>query len=189
MLWLLILGVLMWSLVHLFPSIMPVKRTELISQYGNLYQGIFSLKILISLVLIIIGWRNTIPEPIYDPPSFGRHVNMLLMLFAIMLFGASHAKSWLQQNIRHPMLSGVIVWGIGHLLANGDTRSLVLFGGMTLWAALSIVFINKRDESWMKSQMTVTRIDDLKLLAVSIVVYLVPVFLHPYFAGVALIPH
>lgn len=190
MLWLLILGVLMWSIVHLFPAIMPAKRAELISRFGNgKYQGLFALKILIALVLIVIGWRNTLPEPVYDPPAFGRHITMLLMLFSIILFGASNAKSWLKKNIRHPMLSGMAVWGIAHLLANGDIRSVVLFGGMLLWALLSIYFINRRDGAWVKPAITVTRVDDLKLLGISVVVYLLLVFLHPYFAGMSLIPH
>lgn len=189
MLWLLILGVLMWSSVHLFPSLMPTKRAELINWLGNKYQGIFTLKILISLLLIVIGWRNTVPEPVYDPPSFGRHITMLLMLFSIMLFAAANMKSWLKQKIRHPMLTGVIVWGIAHLLANGDIRSVVLFGGMTLWALLSIFLINKRDGAWEKPAIEATRADNLKLLAGSVVVYLVLIFLHPYFAGMSLIPH
>lgn len=189
MLWLLILGVLMWSLVHLFPSLMPDKRAELVNRFGNKYQGIFALKILIALVLIVIGWRNTVPEPVYDPPSFGRHITMLLMLLSIVLFGAANMKNWLKQNIRHPMLTGVIVWGVAHLLANGDIRSVVLFGGMTLWALLSIFLINRRDGAWKKPAISVSRVDDLKLLAGSVVIYLVLIFLHPYFTGVSLIPH
>lgn len=184
MLWLLIAGVLLWSLVHLFPSLMPAKREALVDSLGNKYQGLFALLILLSLVLIVTGWRNTVPEPVYTPPSGGRHLTMLLVLFAVILFGASHAKSWLKQNIRHPMLSGMAVWGIAHLLANGDIRSVVLFGGMTLWATLSIYFINRRDGDWAKPEMTVTLLDNVKLIVISLVVYVALLFLHPYFAGI-----
>ena len=41
------------------------------------------------------------------------------------------ARGWL----RHPMLTGVVVWAVAHLLVNGDAASLVLFGWpWALWA-------------------------------------------------------
>ena len=36
--------------------------------------------------------------------------------------------------LRHPQLTGVALWGIGHLLANGESRSIILFGGLGAWA-------------------------------------------------------
>ena len=33
------------------------------------------------------------------------------------------------------MLWGFAVWALGHLVANGDLRSLILFGGFALWYA------------------------------------------------------
>lgn len=189
MLWLLILGVLLWSAVHLFPSIFPAKRTQWMETMGNAYQGLFALAAALTLVLIVVGWRNTVPAMIYSPPAWGRHLAMLLMLVAIILFGASHAKSRIKRVIRHPMLTGVMLWGIAHLLANGEIRSTVLFGGLTVWALISIYFINRRDGAWEKPEMAVTWIDELKLLGIAVVVYGILLFLHPYFTGRVLIAH
>jgi hypothetical protein len=44
--------------------------------------------------------------------------------------------------VRHPQLLGVLLWAAGHLAANGDVASLVLFGGLALWAIVAIVLIN-----------------------------------------------
>ena len=45
---------------------------------------------------------------------------------------------------RNPFLWGVSVWGVAHLLANGDTASLVMFGGITLLAAVGSVAIDAK---------------------------------------------
>ena len=41
---------------------------------------------------------------------------------------------------------------MSHLLANGDGRSIVLFGGLGLWAVVAIVAINRRDGAWQKPE-------------------------------------
>jgi hypothetical protein len=52
--------------------------------------------------------------------------------------------------LRHPLLFGVILWAVAHLLVNGDLRSVVLFGGLLVWAALEIVLINRAVPAWTK---------------------------------------
>ncbi|MEZ5448289.1 MAG: NnrU family protein [Thiolinea sp.] len=188
MFWL-IVGILLWSLVHLFPSLMPERRAALLAERGNLYQGGFALLIVLSLVLIVIGWRSTPPEAWYVPPSWGRHLNMLLTLIAIILLGASHAPTRIRQYLRHPMLSGVAVWAFGHLLANGETRSVLLFGGMLIWSLVSIYTINRRDGHWKKPAQTTSWAAEIKLLLISLLVYVVLIFLHPYFAGMPVVAH
>ncbi len=185
MFWL-VLGVFMWSLVHLFPSIMPAKRSALVAQYGNTYQAIYALKILVALGLIVIGWRLAMPMQIYTPPVWGRHLTMLLILIAVILFAASHLPSRIKQFVRHPMLTGTAVWAVGHLLANGDSRSLVLFGGMLVWSILNQITINRREGAWVKPAVGSLG-KEVILLVASIVVYVVLMFLHPYFTGIPVI--
>ena len=63
-------GLLLWVVVHLFPSLLPEQRQKLISRIGDkAYQGIFALCILAGLLLIVFGWRSAIPTPIYTLPS------------------------------------------------------------------------------------------------------------------------
>lgn len=180
---LLVLGVLVWSLVHFFPAVMADKRNQLNDSMGNKYQGLFALVIVFSIVLIVLGWRGSEPLPVYNPPVWGRHLTMLLILIAVILFGAANASTKLRQYIRHPMLSGILVWGVGHLLANGDIRSVILFGGMIIWAILSIALINRRDGAWQKPTVPAGWLAEVKLVAISLVIYLALVLLHPYFTG------
>lgn len=185
MVWL-ILGVVLWSVVHLYPSVAVSHRNQLSEKFGNSYQATFALLIVSSIVLMVIGWKNTIPTAVYNPPSWGRHATMLLILIAIILFGAANTKTKIREWVRHPMLTGIIVWSIGHLLANGDIRSVILFGGLGVWAIISQITINKRegarviptDSKGVKSLVI--------LFVVSVVLYAILMFLHPYFTGISI---
>jgi len=186
---LLIIGVLLWSAVHLYPSLFPARRAELIEKLGSKYEGVFALCIVFSIVLIVLGWRSTVPNPVYDVPSWGRGLNMLTMFIAILLLGAGSAKgiSRIKQYVRHPMLTGVIVWGIGHLLANGDIRSVILFGGMTVWAAISLVTISRNEGAWVKPAEVADAKREGILLGITVVVYLVLFMTHRWFAGMPIV--
>ena len=185
MMWL-ILGVILWSVVHLYPSIAASHRNKLSTSMGNAYQGIYALLIVGSIVLMVFGWKNTVPTQIYTPPTWGRHLTMLLILIAIILFGAANVKTRIREWIRHPMLTGMLVWSIGHLLANGDSRSVVLFGGLGLWAIVSQLTINKRDGAWVKPTDSKGLKTEVILIFVSLVLYGGLLFLHPYFSGMSL---
>jgi uncharacterized membrane protein len=45
---------------------------------------------------------------------------------------------------RHPMMWGFALWGIAHLLANGDAASVLLFGGMTFLALVGALAIDAK---------------------------------------------
>jgi uncharacterized membrane protein len=85
------------------------------------------------------------------------------------------------------MLTGTVVFSIAHLLANGDQRSLVLFGGIGLWAVISIVLINRRDGDWQRPP-AVSLAKDAMTLVGTIVIFAIVVFLHPYLFGANALP-
>lgn len=183
---LLILGVLLFAVIHWFPAILPEKRNAMSERMGNPYKGIFALSIALCIVLIVLGWRSTVANPVYDPPSWGRHVPFALMPIAIWLLSSTHSRARIRRVIRHPMLLGIIVWAGAHLLANGDIRSVILFGGMTIWAVVSIILINRRDGAWVKPDINATVASDVRSVVIVLVVYVVLMMLHRYFAGVPL---
>nr|WP_246703708.1 NnrU family protein [Rhizobium sp. SEMIA 4085] len=45
---------------------------------------------------------------------------------------------------RHPVLWGFFLWAVGHVIVNGDLRSLLLFGGFALFAIGSVPMAEKR---------------------------------------------
>ena len=67
-----------------------------------------------------------------------------------MLFVASKARTNYRRLVRHPQMMSVILWSVAHLLVSGDSRSVLLFGGLGAWAIFEIVLCNKRDGAWRK---------------------------------------
>lgn len=182
-----ILGLLLWIGVHLFPSVMPGARASLIEKLGEgPYKGLFALDLVVAILLMVFGWRSTMPEYWYTPPLAGMTtVTFVLVLIAFVLMGAANAPTNLKRHLRHPMLTGVIVWAIAHLLANGDSRSVILFGGLGIWAAVAIITINNRDGERERPE-PVAASKDITLIAIGAALTAVVAFLHEYLSGVPL---
>lgn len=186
----LVLGVLLWMAIHLFKPAMPARRAALAARWGEgPVKGAAALVLVLSIVLIVIGWQWMYAggSYLYIPPSWGWHLNNLLMLIAFILLGAGHSKSNIRRFVRHPMLTAVLVWAAAHLIANGETRSVILFGGMAVWALLSILFINRRDGKWVVPPPSPRRTDIIHLV-VSAVLYIAFALIHPWLFGVSPFP-
>ena len=184
----LVLGVVVWSAVHFIPSIGQALKSRLIGSFGeNGYKIGFSVVVVASIVLMVIGWRSTDPDALYLPPAWGGPAASVLMIVAFVLFGAAKHPTRIKRFIRHPQLTGLIVWGVAHLISNGDSRSVVLFAGLGLWALIEIPLINARDGAWVKPEAPSFGVE-MKGLAISLVIFAAALLLHPYFAGVSPIP-
>ena len=183
---LLIFGVLLWTLLHALPIFAPKFRDRLVDKLGPLpYKGLFALATIASLALTVWGWQSADPDYLYDLPYEVRHVSMLIMFFAVVMFGAAMGKSRIRQFTRNAMLIGMILWAGSHLLVNGDTRSLVLFGGFGFWAIVSIFGTNARDGTYEKPA-TGGWMGELRLLVISLIAYGALAFGHEYFTGIPL---
>ena len=185
---LLIAGLVMWSLIHLYPSLASQSRDGLVARLGNnAYRGVFALLMLAALVMIVFGWKSAVPSAIYEPPLMGSLVVLALILIAFILFVAAQAKTNIKRVLRHPQLTGLLLWCVAHLLANGDSRSLALFGGLGVWALVEIVLINRRDGAWQKPAAAPLS-SDLIVVIIGAVAFGVVLYLHQWlFGGMSLI--
>jgi uncharacterized membrane protein len=184
---LLMSGVLIWSITHLFVALGADARGRLIARIGlGPYKGLFSLTLLLALVLIVLGWRSIPPTALWVPPAGMRHLTLALMPVAVILFISARAPTDIKQFIRHPQLTSVKLWAVLHLLSNGEWRSIVLFGGMLAWAVLEVIFINRRDGARVKPPpvgLAKTLISALVgLLGAALLI-----LAHPWFAGLPVI--
>jgi uncharacterized membrane protein len=178
------LGVLLWSGAHLFPSLGASTRSAWIERAGeDKYKGGFSLVLVVALALMVLGWRATAPVPVYAPPLWGPSVAIPLMALALLLFVASGVSTNVKRVLRHPQLTGVATWSAAHLVSNGDGRSLLLFGGLGLWAVVEMLCLNRRDGAWQKPEAVPLRAE-LRPLIAAVVAFALLYFAHPYIAGV-----
>jgi uncharacterized membrane protein len=145
----LIIGLLVFLGVHSSRIIFESARQKFIKQRGeNAWKGIYTLISFIGLALIVWGYslaRQT-PTALWSPPTATRHIAALLTLVAFILVASTYFKqSWMRVRFHHPMLLGVKVWALSHLLANGTVADTLLFGGFLIWAVLCFVTSKKRD--------------------------------------------
>jgi uncharacterized membrane protein len=140
MIWL-IAGLLVWSGAHLMKRLLPGLR----KQMGDGGKGVVALLSVAAIVLMVIGYRSWDSAYLWNRASWAIHVNNLAMVVSLYLFAASGMKTRITRAIRHPQLTAVIIWAGAHILANGDVASVVLFGGLGLWAVASIVLINAQE--------------------------------------------
>jgi uncharacterized membrane protein len=169
----LILGLILWTVSHLFKRLAPGLRAKLGNTPGKMVVTVLSLA---AVVLMVVGYRRAELDPIYTPlPGMG-HLNNLLMLIAVFLIGVPHGKGRVKAMLRHPMLTSVIIWAVAHLLVNGDLASIVLFGGLGLWAIASMVLINAQ-ESWTRPAPGGLRSDAIGVV-ITLVVYAVIAGIH-----------
>jgi uncharacterized membrane protein len=134
----------LWIGAHWFKRLAPGARASM----GGAGKGVVSVLSLAGIVAMVIGYRAAEFVPVYTPiPGMG-HANNTLMLLSLFLFGVGGTKGSLYPRMRHPMLWGTVVWALAHLLVNGDQVSIVLFGGMGLWALISMLLIN-RSSNWI----------------------------------------
>ena len=72
---------------------------------------------------------------------------------------------------------------MAHLLANGDSRSLVLFGGLAAWCVLEMLLINRRDGAWVKPAPPSWTVEVIGI-AIGLAVAALFIGIHPWIAGV-----
>ncbi len=89
------------------------------------------------LALIIYGKILAHPsEMVWVPPPWTRFAPLITTPLAMTLVIAAYAPSHIRKWTRHPMTLGVLLWASGHLVANGDLASLVLFASLAAWSLL-----------------------------------------------------
>lgn len=139
---LLVLGVLLWAGAHFFKRAMPDVRESM----GDKGRGLMAVLLVASIVLMVIGYKAApVEDVLWVAPSFAKHINNLAVLVAIFLMSPAPRKGKLFNGMRHPMLIGFALWAGAHLWVNGDMPSLILFGGLLVWALAEIVVINKAE--------------------------------------------
>lgn len=146
---LLVLGLATFFAIHAVPT-QPELRAGLVDRFGEAaYKGLFTVASLAGLALIVYGYGKLQGTPgknpdLWFPPTWARHVALLLMLPAMVLLVAAYVPSRIRDAVKHPMLLGVKLWAIAHLIANGDLASVVLFGSFLAWAVYDLISVKKR---------------------------------------------
>ena len=176
-------GIALWIGIHLIPSLGIEFKQALVTRIGlTIYRILFALGILSAMAMIVLGWQSAQPTSIYIPPFELRWVTVVLGILAFVLLGSTFRPSRIGRVLRYPQLSAVVLWAFAHLLANGDSRSLVLFPGLATWALLMMWVMSRRDGPWIKPEAPALWIDIAAALTM-ILVALGVIVIHPQLTG------
>ncbi len=136
--WLLALAIALFGATHILPGL-PELRAKVRDLLGRAYLPAFiSMSV---LTTGLVGWLWATSEfiPLYTPPHWGPHATFTLMFFAFLFFGIFLYPCRLKRFFRLPFAYVILLWGTGHLLANGDAATVVLASGMMIVAAILLV--------------------------------------------------
>ncbi|MCC2113074.1 MAG: NnrU family protein [Hyphomicrobiales bacterium] len=168
---LLVLGLILFVAVHLVPAL-PDLRARLHARLGEgAYKGLYSLTALAGLVLMVIGFSRAPVEQVWDPPIWLRHINLTLMIFAMILIVAAYVPGRIKAKVRHPMVLAVKLWAFGHLLANGNSRDIVLFGGILVWAIVDRISLARRERAGLVTVAGGPARNDLIAIVIGLILY------------------
>jgi uncharacterized membrane protein len=183
-----ITGLALFFGVHTF-STMRKRRAAVIARVGEKpYMALYSAISLIGIILIAYGfsqYRAAGMIPIWDPPRWLRHVNNLLLWPAFVCIAAAYIPGDIKRVLKHPMLVGIKLWALGHLLANGDLGSIILFGSFLVWAGYDRMTLKRRDDAGARDFGMGGRDCDTLAVVVGTLLYLaIGFWFHPYVIGV-----
>lgn len=186
---LLTIGLSLFLLFHLIPCI-PSLRMRLVAALGNtVYYLAFNLISVLSVVLIVFGYRAAPHMVFYEPFAWANTLVTLLMIPAIYCFmsnSAREAPSSMQAFTAHTLSWGVVLWALGHLLANGDVASVLLFSSFLIYAVISISTGNFRGLYPARKKRPPV-LQELGFIVIVLLIFSGLVWGHVWISGVALI--
>jgi uncharacterized membrane protein len=182
---LLVLGLAIFLGIHLLPALPPA-RLALVGRWGEQrYKGLFSLASAIGLALIVAGYAMSDDRArIFAALPGAKAIAPYAMTLSFILLAAANMRSHLRRLLKHPMLLGVIVWSLVHLLANGDRRGTVLFGAFLAYALIDLASAVQRGA--VKSFEPTIRHDGIAIVAGTVVALAVMTF-HRVLFGVPVV--
>lgn len=144
---LLILGLVIFLGIHSVSIVAPAWRDAQFAARGEAaWKGAYSVIAGIGLVLLIYGYGLARQSPVvlYVPPTWLRHLALLLLVPVFPLFLAAYLPGRIKTVTKHPMLVATKLWAVAHLLANGTLADVLLFGGLLAWAVADRISLKRR---------------------------------------------
>ncbi|HHY50732.1 MAG TPA: NnrU family protein [Alphaproteobacteria bacterium] len=185
----LVIGLVIFFGVHSVRIVAGGFRDRQIALNERRWKGLYALLSLLGFALIIWGWIVFRPEApaIYEPPAWGRHAAWVLVAAAFVLLAAAYRPvGYIKHWVKHPMLAGVALWALGHLLANGDLASVLVFGAFLAYAVIDRIAVIPRGDP---APEVLRPLSDVVSLVVGLAVFVAfGLWIHPFLFGVTPFP-
>ena len=187
-----ILGLLLFFGIHMLPFY-PEYRAQAVEKLDSdtidgegLYKIIFSVIALLGLIFVAIGKGSMGFASLWDIPTFFRYIAVIFILLSFILIVAAYLPNNIKRYVPHPMLTGIIIWGVTHLIINGDVASIILFGSFVVYSVVAIKLTNRRESyesSDQDTQKTIPVVKDGIVIGIAMVGFLILFWLHKLLFG------
>ena len=186
----LILGLVLFLGVHSVRIVADPWRSAQIANIGEMrWKGVYSLLSAVGLGLIIWGYglARAGDVVLWVPPLPMRHLAAALTLPAFILLVAAYLPgSHLKAKVGHPMVAGVKLWALAHLLANGNRADALLFGAFLAWAIADFIAARRRDRIAGRTYPVCCWTRDASVVAIGTLAWAVfAIWGHAWLIGVA----
>ena len=150
-----------WIGLHLVVA--GASRARLFGMLGGKpFFVVFSLLSIVGLVWFVFAYRAAPWIPIWPTiPALGYLAFVLVFLAFLLIVVGSDAMNptttqpfrmiddklpvyGITRVTRHPRLCGICLWGIAHLLVNGNLAALIMFGALLITAVNGMVSIDRK---------------------------------------------
>jgi uncharacterized membrane protein len=173
----------LFGVMHVLPAV-PAFKAQAVAALGRAYGPVYGIASLILFAAAIWSFRQIGPEALYAEPNWGKHANFVLSLLGFLCLGIFIFRGSWRNRLRHPMALAIVLWASGHLLANGDVATTVLFGG---FAAMALLHAFLRQSNGLAIDGPVRDGHNMLSILAGIALYGVAVQLHSVLAGVSVI--
>lgn len=183
-----ILGLLVFVAPHVLVTRRDARASVIAAIGEGPYKALFSLVSIIGVILI--GWgfaryRASGWIDVWSPPSWTRHLTVALVWPAIVMIVAAYIPGNIKRRLKHPMLAGIKLWALAHLISNGDLGSILLFGGILAWAVFDRISLKSRTDPGAPAIPVGGARQDVIAVIVGTLVYLaLGLWFHPWVIGV-----
>ncbi|AIY41368.1 NnrU family protein [Collimonas arenae] len=152
----------------------------------NRYKGMFAILSALGLILIIFGYARAPAEPRLFNSFIGAiHGAPLAMVISFILLAAANMKTHIRAWVKHPMLLGIGIWALVHLLANGHAKATVLFSAFLAYVVFDLISVIRRQT--YKPFVPALKFDVIAVISGLLLALLVMTF-HRQLMGVAVVP-
>jgi uncharacterized membrane protein len=156
----LILAAIFFAGIHLGIAGTTV-RDRAVAALGLIgYRAVFSIASLLGIVWLVMSYKYAPYAATWGAPQWWKPIAIILMLpaFFLAVSGlrtpnptavgmeglAGRSPEGVVRVTRHPLLIGIGLWALVHLIANGDVASLIFFGAFAVTALAGTVSIDAK---------------------------------------------
>ncbi len=147
----LVFGLLVFLGVHSVRMVANDWRTKIRKKLGvPAWRAMYSLASLLGFALVVWGFGVARQSPVqwWIPPLGMKHLALPLTLLAFVLLASAYVPgNRIKMRVQHPMAGAVILWSLAHLLTNGNSAHILLFGAFLVWSMLSLAVARQRERS------------------------------------------